>query len=151
MKRPFQSMLMVMTSSMTSKGGLIVIPTFRLHNAKYVSSWLKHIPEGEDCKSSIGVNTKIHEDVIKWKYFPLHWTFVRGFQRSPVNSTHEGQWRSLFSLICAWINGWIDNREAGDLRSHGAHYDVTVMHAVTVLEISLIMHDLTYNDSYIDV
>ena len=33
----------------------------------------------------------------------------------------------MFSLICAWINGWVNNREAGDLRRQGAHYDVTVM------------------------
>ena len=25
------------------------------------------------------------------------------------------------------INGWVNNREAGDLRHHSAHYDVTVM------------------------
>ena len=30
-------------------------------------------------------------------------------------------------LICARINGWVNNREAGDLRRHGAHYDVIVM------------------------
>ena len=36
--------------------------------------------------------------------------------------------RSLdFSLICAWINDWVNNREAGDLRRYGAHYDVDVM------------------------
>ena len=33
----------------------------------------------------------------------------------------------MFSLICAWINGSVNNREAGDLRRHGAHYDVIVM------------------------
>ena len=31
------------------------------------------------------------------------------------------------SLICAWTNSWVNNREAGDLRRHRAHYDVTVM------------------------
>ena len=30
------------------------------------------------------------------------------------------------SLICAWINGWVNNREVGDLRRHLAHYDVSV-------------------------
>ena len=30
-------------------------------------------------------------------------------------------------FICASITGWVINREAGDLRRHGAHYDVTVM------------------------
>ena len=33
----------------------------------------------------------------------------------------------MFSLIWAWINGWVNNREAGDLRRYRAHYDVTVM------------------------
>ena len=39
------------------------------------------------------------------------------------------KWRGalMFSLICAWINGWVNNREAGDLRRYGAHYVVTVM------------------------
>ena len=48
---------------------------------------------------------------------------------SPVNSPHKGQWRGvfIFSLICAWINGWVNNREAGDMRHHHAHYDVIVM------------------------
>ena len=26
-----------------------------------------------------------------------------------------------------WINGWVNNREAGDLRRYRAHYDVSVM------------------------
>ena len=33
----------------------------------------------------------------------------------------------MFSLIYAWINGWVNNREAGDLRRHRTHYDITVM------------------------
>ena len=49
----------------------------------------------------------------------------------PVNSPHKGQWRGalMFSLICAWINGWVNNREAGDLRRYHAHYDVIVMNS----------------------
>ena len=71
----------------------------------------------------------VHDDVIKWKHFPRYWSFVRGIHRSPVNSTHKGQWRGalMFSLICDWINGWVNNRGAGDLRRYRAHYDVTVM------------------------
>ena len=70
-----------------------------------------------------------HDDVIKWKHFPRYWPFVQGIYRSPVNSPHKGQWRGalMFSLICVWINGWVNNREAGDLRRHRAHYDVIVM------------------------
>ena len=33
----------------------------------------------------------------------------------------------MFSLICDWINGWVNNGEGGDLRRHRAHYDVSVM------------------------
>ena len=67
------------------------------------------------------------DDVIKWKHFPRYWPFVRGIHRVPVNSPHKGQWRGalMFSLICAWIHGWVNNHEAGDLRRHHAHYDVT--------------------------
>ena len=31
------------------------------------------------------------------------------------------------SLICVWINGWVNNPEAGDLRRYRAQFDVTVM------------------------
>ena len=70
-----------------------------------------------------------HDDVIKCKHLPRYWPFVRGIQRSQVNSPHKGQWLGalMFSLICAWINGWVNKREAGDLRRYRAHYDVTVM------------------------
>ena len=35
--------------------------------------------------------------------------------------------RSLTLFICAWTNGWVKNRDTGDLRHHRTHYDVTVM------------------------
>ena len=74
-------------------------------------------------------NDLCHDDVIKWKHFPRYWPFVRGIHRSPVNSAHKGQWRGalMFPFICVWINGWVNNREAGDLRRTQAHYDVIVM------------------------
>ena len=64
-------------------------------------------------------------------------TFVRGIHRWLVNSPHKDQWRGalMFYLICAWINGWVNNREAGDLRHHCAHYDVTVM-SICICKIS---------------
>ena len=70
----------------------------------------------------------VHNDV-KCKHFPRYWPFLRGIHRSPVNSPHKSQWRGalMFSLICAWINGWVNNCEAADLRRHRTHYDVTVM------------------------
>ena len=70
-----------------------------------------------------------HDGVIKWKHFPRYWPFVRGIHRSLVNSPHKGQWREalVFSTIGAWTNDWVNNRDAGHLRRHRAHYDVTVI------------------------
>ena len=71
----------------------------------------------------------LHDDVIKWKNFPRYCPFVRGIHRPSVNSPHKGQRRGtlMFSLICVWINNWVNKRETGDLRSYRAHCDVTVM------------------------
>ena len=76
-----------------------------------------------------------HDDVIKWKHFPRNWPFVREIHRSPVNFPHKGQWRGalMFSLIYAWINDWVNNREAGDLRRQHGHYDVIVMHTLWIV------------------
>ena len=92
------------------------------------------------------INSKhTYDDVMKWKYFPRYWPFVRGIHRSPVNSPHKGQWRGalVFSLIGAWINGWVNNREAGDLRRHHAHCDDTVMN-VQCHKFGKIFTGLTY-------
>ena len=89
-----------------------------------------------------------HDDVIKWKPFPRYWPFVRGINRSPVNSLYKGQWRGavMFSLICAWINGWVNNGEAGDLRRHRVLYDVTAMRQN--LEIYAKSHLLVYENKH---
>ena len=81
------------------------------------------------CGAVVTIN--FHDDVIKWKHFPRNWPFVQGIHRSPVNFPHKGQWCGalMFSLICVWINGWVNNGEVGDLRRYLAHYDVTVIFA----------------------
>ena len=52
-----------------------------------------------------------------------------GIHRSPMDSPLKGYWRGalMFTLICNWTNGWANNRDAGDLRRHRAHYGATVM------------------------
>ena len=35
----------------------------------------------------------------------------------------------MFTLICARMNGWVNNGEAGDLRRNRVHYDVIVMYS----------------------
>ena len=51
------------------------------------------------------------------------------------------------SLICAWINGWVNNREAGDLRRHRAHCDVTVMIRVSQVRSSDLVANLSNSTS----
>ena len=94
------------------------------------SSWLKSAPRGVIAdKSALGLDNGLAQNrrqaitwyVIKWKLFPRYWPFLRGIHRSP--------WRPalVFSLICAWINAWVNNLEAGELRRYRTHYDVTVV------------------------
>ena len=63
--------------------------------------------------------------VIRWMHFLRYWQN----HRSPLNSPQKVQWRGalMFSLICVWINGWKNIREAGDLIIYRAQYDVTVL------------------------
>ena len=77
----------------------------------------------------VGETKHLHGDIVKWKHFPRYWPFVRGIHRSAFSSPHKGQWREalMFSFISPWTNGWVNNRDAGDLRCDRAHYDVTVM------------------------
>ena len=102
---------------------LYIEPTDRLHFQLKIN--IPHL----GCPHELLSVFYTHDDVIKWKHFPRYWPFVRGIHRSPVNSPHKGQWRGalMFSLICSRITGWVNNREAGDLRRHHAHYDVIVM------------------------
>ena len=80
-----------------------------------------------------------HDDVIKWKHFPRNWPFVRGIHRSrwiPHTKASDAElW--CFFFICVWINGWINKREAGDLRCYRAHSDVIVMKSHGILRPSV--------------
>ena len=49
----------------------------------------------------------------------------------------------MFSLICSWTNGWVNNPVAGDLRHRRAHYDVTVMWCRIVIQWSGQPRDLS--------
>ena len=46
-------------------------------------------------------------------------------------------WCFLWSA--PWINDWVNNSEAGDLRRHRAHYDIIVMHRYTFDTVELIL------------
>ena len=100
--------------------------------------------EGAHDDVIIAQSSRVNDRVIKWKHAPCYWPFVRGIHWSPVYSPHKGQWRgALIFFICAWINGWISNREADDLRRHRTHYDVTAMcYSLNVLPIFCAISDV---------
>ena len=92
-----------------------------------------------------------HDDVIKRNYFPRYWPFVRGIHRSPVNSPHKGQWCGvwMFSLICTWINSWVNNREAGDLIRHCVHYDIIVMESHWIIGlVNCVLDTFSINNNF---
>ena len=74
------------------------------------------------CQSWRRHNIETHDDVIRWKHFPRNWPFVREFTKKASDAE---LWCFLWSA--PWINGWVNNFEAGDLRRHCAHYEVIVM------------------------
>ena len=70
-----------------------------------------------------------HDDVIKWNIFrvtgPLCGEFT-GHRWIPLTKASDVElWCFLWSA--PWINGWVNNPEAGDLRRRRTHYDVIVM------------------------
>ena len=99
--------------------------------------------------------TYFYDQTIYWwkdRFIPLLHNMITSSNRnifrvtgslSPVNSPHKGQWRGdlMFSLICGWINGWVNNRETGDLRRHRTHYDVSVMVVNNAVAVSC-LHDI---------
>ena len=101
--------------------------------------WVVMYPIGWLTAGSIGYSGAKHQYFAQ--YFHISWwrhqmeifsaslALCAGKSPIPGNSLHKGQWHwaLMFSLICAWINDWINNREAGDLRRHRGHYDVNVM------------------------
>ena len=96
----------------------------------FLFSWWRH--QMESCSASLAFVRGINQ-------------WLRGIHRSPANSPHTDRWRGafMFSLICAWTNGWVNNQDAGDLRLHRAHYNVTVMWCQIVIQWSRQPWDLS--------
>ena len=74
----------------------------------------------------------ITSDISWWHHqmesFSALLAICAGIHRSP----HKGQRRRalMFSLICARINGWVNNRAVGDLRCHRAIMTSLLCHVV---------------------
>ena len=54
----------------------------------------------------------------------------------------EELWCSVLFLICAWMDGWVNSREAGDLRRHRAYNDVTVMETIANIDVTWRMQQM---------
>ena len=65
------------------------------------------------------------DNVIKWKHFPRYWLFVRGILQSPEQRPVTRSFGIFFDQRLS--KQLSNNRDAGDLRRHRAHHDVTVM------------------------
>ena len=65
----------------------------------------------------------------KYIQFKYNLAFVWGNHRWPLNSPHKWPVTRSFDVffhLCL-NNGWVNDREASDLRRHRAHHDVIVM------------------------
>ena len=89
----------------------------------------------------------IREWISWWRHqmetFPRYWPFGREFTGHlwfPRTKSSDAElWCFLWSLICAWINVWVNNYKAGDLRRHRAHDDVILIWVErTILSLGLL-------------
>ena len=101
-------------------------------NVPHIPTDLRDQPQGA-CRRSAHLHPGGCCNIPWWRHqmeaFSALLALCAGNSPVPVNSPHKDQWRGalIFSLICVWINGWVNNREAGDLRCYRGHYDVIVM------------------------
>ena len=108
--KPFLHSLMMHTAHLNEYTHDLCFVVFRcdlIQNSllAFNVTWLEYVFQPSEAR---------HDDVIKWNHLPRYWPFVKGIHRSKVDSPCKGQWRSvlIFSLICAWTNGWANNGDA---------------------------------------
>ena len=92
--------------------------THLLH-LNFLFSWWRH--QMETCSASLAFVRGIH----RW---------LRGINRSPVNSPHTHVTRSFDVFFDLRLNKRLSKQDAGELRRHRAHYDVTVMWCRIVIQ-----------------
>ena len=131
----------------------IHIPLTHLFTHEFIHSFIRsppnrfhwRVPTATDLRNYLLLwNVDVHKSRIAvamcvrdtwWRHqmetFSALLAICAGNSPVPVNSPHKDQRRRalMFTLICARINGWVNNREAGDFRCHSTHSDVTVMYS----------------------
>ena len=110
------------------------VAKWRQHDNFRCSQWRKcqncEIPLIHICMNSETVSNKSSPSNSWWSHqmetFSAILAICAGIHQGPL--AQRPVTRSFdVSLICAWLKGWVNNREAGDLIRHRAHYDFTVM------------------------
>ena len=82
------------------------------------------IPTWSPRKKTFIIRWRNHENISRVTG-PLCEEFI-GHQWIPLTKVSDAElW--CFLLSAPWINGWVNNREAGDFRRHCGHYEVIVM------------------------
>ena len=87
---------------------------------------LKLIPNLLYCSIKL-IFAPIHDDVIRWNIFRVTGPLCGEFTGPGEFPAQRPVARSFDIFFNLRINGWVNNREAGDLRRHRGHYDVSVM------------------------
>ena len=76
-ENPFENVVWKMSAILSRPQ---CVKTFHFTGHLTVSS--KIYPSQPQTKKMFGINSLLHDDVIKWKHFPRNWPFVRGIHRS---------------------------------------------------------------------
>ena len=79
-----------------------------------------------------------HNDVVNWKHFPR-------YRWIPLTKTSDAELWCFCFFICAWIDGWANNPEVGDLRRHHTHYDVILMTVGINAAIIFLIHKIHFS------
>ena len=116
-KRKHQS-----SASLSFVQGTGEFPAQMASNAENVSIWWRHHVSASSFREYANMMTSPTRNIF-CVTGPL-WGEFAGHQWIPVKKASDAElW--CFLLICTWLNGWANHRDAGDLRRHHAHYDVT--------------------------
>ena len=110
-------------ASNNDKVGIMTTPIFQQHkwHLAMMQLWLIRVNLPKHNKAKPAMMTSSNGNIFRVTA-PLCGEFT-GPRWIPHTKASDAE---LFSLI-GFLNGWVNNRDAGDLRRHRAHYDVTVM------------------------
>ena len=95
-----------------------VLPTYS--NSTSVAFWLDSVPP-----HTLEI---LHDDVVKWKNFPLCHPFVRRIHWPPLDSPHKGHWRGALMFLWSVPEQTVEKTiESRVLSRYLARFDVTFL------------------------